>query len=275
MNVFHKDTETRILTWSSIVLAMNISGSFSYTVTGRGTVGDQSPQRNHRTYSEKLRYSNLVFLWGVFTSLLKIACSLHLVRNTLPQIMKPDIASMTIAYCSCAWIMVGAIIPTILLARSRQFASILEQRMSSSSSLGREDKQKDVQVPTGWKRFKGISNWIKEISCVWFIVFCYWYSFCVAEMNTVSEIIILGIFFPIYITGIYANLEVTKSFFNLLSTQLVRSAKFSLHTLIQETHRTDELVGPNVNMIKMSLHRMKPQVRSVSTVYIKFCRYTI
>lgn len=275
MSGFPKDTKNEILSWSSLVLAMNISGSFSYTLSGRGAVGDQSPQHNHLTYSEQLRYSNLLFLWGVFTCPFRVACSLHLIRASFPQFMKPDIASMAMVYCCFAWIMVGAIIPAILLARSGQLASILEQSMLSSSSQGGGEYELDIQVPTGWKRFKRISNWTPVIAMVGFIVYSYWFTFYVVEMNTVSEIMVLGIFIPCYVIGTYATMELIKSFLKLSSIRLVASAKISLHTLIQATERTDELVGPNVNMIMKSLHRINLQVRSVSTACISLCRYPV
>lgn len=277
MSGFPKDTKNELFSpWSSLVLAMNISGSFSYTLSGRGAVGDQSPQHNHLTYSEQLRYSNLLFLWGVFTCPFRVACSLHLIRAVFPQFMKPDIASMAMVYCCFAWIMVGAIIPTILLARSGQLASILEQSMFSSvSQEGGKYEQEDIQIPTGWKRFKRISNWTTLIAMVGFIVYSYWLTFYIVEMNTVSEIMVLGIFIPCYVIGTYAAMELIKSFLKLSSIRLVASAKNSLHTFIQATERTDELVGPNVNMIMKSLHRINLQVRSVSTACITLCRYRV
>lgn len=278
MSVLTKDNETGLLSWSTMVLAMNMAGSFCYRTVGRrGTVGEQSPQSNQRTYSQQLRYSNLIFLWGVFTCLLRVSCALLMIRIVTPKLMKPDIASMSITYCFITWTLVGAIIPAILLTRSGQLANILEYRMYTSSSLEEEDRQEDIQVPTVFKRFKKISNWMTVIALIGFNIFAMCYSIYIVEMNTVGEMIIFGFFCCIYITGIFANLELDKSFFKLLSTQLVTNAKFSLHILIQETQMTHELVEPSVNVINKSLHRMKLQVRSVSTerVCMYFCRHTI
>ncbi|KAK3857220.1 hypothetical protein Pcinc_036515 [Petrolisthes cinctipes] len=273
MAIFSKGTDSGILSWSSLVLAMNFSGSFSYhQVTGKDELAYQSSQHGS-TFSGQLRYNNLTFLWGVFVCVLRLACSSMLVMTVFVPLKQPDIASMAIVYCCSAWIMTWVVIPVIMLARSSQLAGILQQIESTSSSSserggGGEEQEEDIQVVPIWNKLRRLSNWIRVLLIVSANVYSYWYSFRVAEMNTLLEVMTFGLFFPCFYMGMYATFELTENSLKLWSRQLVASANFSLQTLNQVTRLTGKEVtceeeGQRVDVIMKSLHYMDRRIRSV------------
>ncbi|KAK4303519.1 hypothetical protein Pmani_024473 [Petrolisthes manimaculis] len=279
MAVFTKGTDCGLLSWSSLVLAMNFAGSFSYKqATGKNDeLVYQSPQhvRQHNDGifpGRLLRYSNLTFLWGVFVCVLRLACgSMLLMTVFVPLYNDADIATMTIVYSCSAWIMTWVLIPVIMLARSRQLADILQQIESTSSSSsggGGEGQEEDIQVAPIWNKLRKLSNLIRVLLMVGSNVYSYWYSFRVAEMNTLMEMMTFGLFFPCFYTGIYATMELTENSLSLWSRQLVASANFSLKTLKQVTWLTGKEVtseeeGQRVDVIMKSLHYMDRQIRLV------------